>query len=267
MALSDKWSLLQLRTLTRAELADPASRWFPDSELNQYLDEWQLRLQDWFEFVWGSATASVTAVGTVTSTVNGPSNGLIIPASTASILLSTFIPDALRCDAFYWVSSTQTDTQTNGVRLAGRVKQDLDILIRDWRYVLPADPPLVIYQDDINDIVLWPPPANAGTVFAEYPIKTTTFGGTDTATMQIPAWTKYSASHYCAYRCYLRTGPRQDIQKAMTYKAAWMRYIYRYRRMWDNYLPDRYTQLKPKQPSDQYNIAILNPPYITVIPP
>ena len=259
--LSDKWTLSQLRTLARNELADPNARWFPDSELNQYLDEWQTRLQDWFEFVWNTNTASITAIGTTTS-----STGVLIPAGTASILLSTFLPDALRVDAFYWISSTDT-TSNKGVRIAARNKQDLDILIRDWRYVLPADPPLVVYQDDITDIVLWPPPANNGTLIAEYPVKTTTFGGTSTATMQIPAWTKYSASVYCAYRCYLRTGPRQDIQKAMTYKAIWMRYIYRYRRMWDNYLPDRYTQLKPKQPSDQYNIAILNPPYITIIPP
>lgn len=261
MALSDRWSQSQLRTLTRNELADPNARWFPDSELNQYLDEWQVRLQDWFEFVWASNTALVGSIGLTTNSV-----GLTIPAGTASILLSTFIPDALRCDAFYWVSSTESGSNTHGVRLAGRVKQDLDILIRDWRYVLPSDPPLVIYQDDINDIVLWPPPANNGTLIAEYPVKTTTFT-TNTSTMLIPAWTKYSASHYCAYRCYLRTGPRQDIQKAMTYKAIWLRYIYHYRRMWDNYLPDRYTQLKPKQPSDQYNISILNPPYITVIPP
>src|SRR6266481_899604 len=153
MALSDKWTRSQLRQLTRNELADPNARWFPDTELNQYLDEWQIRLQDWFEFVWASNTALVTAIGTITN-----SNGLIIPAGTASILLSTFISDALRCDAFYWVSSTNTGTDTFGVRLAGRVKQDLDILIRDWRWVLPADPPLVIYQDDINDIVLWPAP-------------------------------------------------------------------------------------------------------------
>jgi hypothetical protein len=146
-----------------------------------------------------------------------------------------------------------------------RTKQDLNVLIRDWRYVLPGDPPLVVYQDDINDIVLWPPPANAGTVIAEYPQKLTF--STDTSTMQIPAWTKYSARDYCAYRAYLRTGPRQDIQKALTYKAAWTRAIYRYRRQWDNYFPERAPSLKPKQPSDAYNIAILNPPYITIIPP
>jgi hypothetical protein len=138
--------------------------------------------------------------------------------------------------------------------------------VRDWRWTLPGEP-LVVYQDDINDIVLWPPPSNGGTLIAEYPVKTTTFAGIDTTTMQIPAWTKYSASHYAAYRAYMRTGPRQDIQKAMTYKAIWMRYIHRYRRMWDNYLPDRYTQLKPQQPSDQYTNNILNPTYITMIPP
>src|SRR5579859_1247637 len=261
MALSDKWSRAQLRTIAANELQDPNNKWFPVAELNQYLDEWQTRLQDWYEFVWNTATATVSAIGTTTS-----SSGLIIPNGTASLILSTFIGDALRCDAFYWVSSTNTGTDTHGVRMVPRTKQDLNVLIRDWRFVLPGDPPLVVYQDDVNDIVLWPPPANAGTVIAEYPVKSTTFG-TDTSTMQIPAWTKYSARDYCAYRAYLRTGPRQDIQKALTYKAAWIKCIQRYRRQWDNYFPERYPSLKPKQPSDAYNIAILNPPYITIIPP
>jgi len=259
MSLADKWTRAELRVLARNELMDPNAKWFTDAEINTYLDEWQMRLQEWFEFVWGTATASVTAVGTVIN-----SNGLAIPASTASILLNTYVPDAMRVDAFYWISSTDT-TSNKGVRVVPRTKQDLNVLIRDWRYVLPADPPLVIYQDDITDIVLWPPPANAGTLIAEYPKKMCF--GTDTQTMQIPAWTKYSASYYCAYRAFLRTGPRQDVQRAMSYKAIWQRYIYRYRRQWDNYFPERYTQLKPKQPSDAYNIAILNPPYITIIPP
>ena len=261
MALSDKWTLNQLTTLCLNELNDPTGRWFGTAEIYTYLDEWQMRLQERFEFVWSTATTTVSAIGTTTDTL-----GLTIPAGTASILLSTFIPDAMRCDAFYWVSSTQTDTDTFGVRLAPRTKQDLNILIRSWRYTLPADPPLVVYQDDITDIVLWPPNANMGTVIAEYPQKIG-MAGTGTNTMQIPAWTKYSSRYYVAYRCYFRTGPRQDIQKAMTYKAIWERYLMRHRRQWDNYFPERYTQLKPKQPSDLWNISILNPPYVTIIPP
>lgn len=262
MALSDKWTRLQLRTLCRRELMDSGSKWFTDVEINQYLDEHQSRLQDFFgnEFVWGTASATVAAVGTTTS-----STGVLIPAGTASIALNTYAPSMLRCDAFYWISSTNTGTDTHGVRLAPRTKQDLNILIRDWRYVLPADPPLVVYQDDITNIVLWPPPANMGTLLAEFPIITTY--ATDTDTMQIPAWTKYSAAHYVAYRAYLRHGPRQDIQKAMVYKAVWNRHLLHFRWMYDNYFPERYPQLKPKQPSDAYNIAILNPPYITIIPP
>lgn len=261
MALSDHWTLAQIRTNCQNELGDPNNKWFTVAELNSYIDEAQMRLQEWFEFVWASNTTTVSAIGTTTNSV-----GLVIPAGTASILLSTFIPDAMRCDAFYWVSSTIVGSETNGVRLAPRTKQDLNVLIRDWRNVLPADPPLVVYQDDITDIVLWPPPANMGTLIAEYPTKMC-FGGTDTNPMQVPAWTKYAFKYYVAYRCFLRTGPRQDIQRAQAYRALWDRAIYRFRWKWDNYFPERYTQLKPKQPSDAWNIAILNPPYITIIPP
>lgn len=261
MALSDKWTLNQLTTLCMNELADPTNRWFTQAEISTYLDEAQMRCQEWFEFVWSTATATVSAIGTITNSV-----GLVIPAGTASILLSTFIPDAMRCDAFYWISSTQTGTDTHGVRLVPRTKQDLNVLVRDWRNVIPMDPPLVVYQDDITDIVLWPPPANMGTLIAEYPQKLC-FGGTGTNTMQIPAWTKYGLKYYVAYRCFFRTGPRQDLQRAMSYRAMWDRYITYWRWKWDSYFPEKYTQLKPKQPSDQYNIAILNPPYITIIPP
>lgn len=261
MALSDLWDLNQLTTLVMNEIGDPTNRWFPQSELFVYIDEWQMRLQERFEFVWSTATTTVPAIGTITN-----SQGLTIPAGTASILLSTFIPDAMRCDAFYWISSTETSTFTLGVRIAPITKQYLNVLQANWRYVLPGDPPLAVYQDDITNIVLWPANANAGTVIAEYPQKIC-FAGTGTNTMQVPAWTKYSVRYYVAWRCFLRTGPRQDIQRALAYKALWERYLNRFRRQFDNYFPQRYPQLKPKQPSDLWNISILNPPYTTIIPP
>lgn len=264
MALSDKWPRSQLRRIVRDELNDPlgTAPWsWSDTELNQYLDEWQQRINDQYEMVWGLSTTIVQPVGTITSTDNGPSNGLTIPAGSATIILSTFIPNALRCDAFYWINSTSTDS---GVRLAGRTKQDLDIIVRDWRNVLPSDP-LVVFQDDINSITLWPAPSQWGFLVAEFPSKVCF--ATDTSTMDIPAWTKYSARNYCAYRALLRTGPNQNIQRALTYKKLWLRQFHRYRRMWDAYFPDRYPVLKPTQSSDKYVISILNPPYTTVIPP
>jgi hypothetical protein len=265
VALSDKPTRATIRSWVRAELNDPTGTapWsWPDAELNQYIDEHQQRLQDTYEFVWSVATAIVQPVGVTTSTINGPSNGMLIPAGTASITLNTFIPNALRCDAFYWITSTTT---FQGIRLAARNKQDLDLIVRDWRYVIPSDPPLVVYQDDINNIVLWPAPAVMGTLIAEFPAKLCF--ATDTSTMQIPAWTKYSARNYCAYRALLRTGPNQNIQRALTYKKLWLRQYLRYRRMWDAYFPDKYPQLKPTQNTDHYVISILNPPYITIIPP
>jgi hypothetical protein len=258
VALSDQWTLNQLTTLCSNELLDPRNAWFPQAELQIYINEWQQRLQDWYEFVWATGTTAVASIGTITN-----SDGLIIPAGTASITLNTFLPSQVRIDAFYWISSTATAVDTLGYRLTARTKQDLNILIRDWRYALPQDPPLVVYQDDITDIVLWPAPANAGTLIAEFPAIVTL--PTGTSTMTIPAWTKYSCRDYVASRCYLRTGPRQDIQKAMTYKASWDRAIKRFRRQWDNYLPERYPSLKPLQPSDHYSIDILNPPQQTII--
>lgn len=257
MALSDKWTLSQLRTLSQNELMDPNAKWWAAAELNDLVDEWQDRLQEWFEFVWGSATSTFTAMGTTTNTL-----GQVVPAGTASLALSAMASDMLRPDAFYWISGVDN---TNGVRLSARTKQDLDILIRDWRNTIPLDPPLVVYQDSPEQIVLWPANAVAGTLVAEYP-RTLAFG-TDTSTMQIPAWTKYSCQSYVAYRALLRTGPNQDIQRAMKYKALFQRQIKRYRRIWDAYLPYHYPSLRPSQPSDHYTIDILNPPKQTVIPP
>jgi len=263
MALSDKWTQAQLRTLCQEELMDPSAVWFGTGEINQYIGEWQQRLQDYFggnELVWNTSTLTLTnTIGTMTD-----SFGILIPTGVQNIVLNTFVPSQVRIDAFYWISST-AGTNSNGVRMVARTRQDLNILIRDWETVLPTDPPLVIYQDDIRSINLWPGNALVGTLIAEFPALTTF--ATDSSTMQVPAWMRYSVKHYVCYRCYLRTGPRQDINKAAYYKKQWLAKLMRYRRMWDNYFPYRYLSLKPKQPSDAYNISILNPPYITIIPP
>jgi hypothetical protein len=260
MALSDKWTLSQLRQMSRNELMDPNNRWWADAELNDLVDEWQMRLQEWFEFVWGSATVAVSSIGTVTNTL-----GMVVPAGTASYSLSAIATNILRPDAFYWVSSVANPTNTLGVRLSARDKQDMDILKRDWRNNPPTDPPIIVYQDSLDQIVLWPPPAIAGTLICEYPVTLCFFN--DSTPMQIPAWTKYSCQNYVAYRAMLRTGPNQDIQRAMKYKALFQRQIQRYRRVWDAYLPFHYPSLRPSQPSDHYTIDILNPMQQTVIPP
>lgn len=260
MALSDKWTLSQLRAMSRNELMDANNRWWTDTEINDLVDEWQDRLQEWFEFVWGSASFVVSSIGTSISTL-----GQAVPAGTASITLSNIATNFLRPDAFYWISNVPNPVNTNGVRLSARTKQDLDILQRDWRNTIPLDPPLVVYQDSPEEIVLWPAPATQGTLICEYPVRLCF--DNDTSVMAIPAWTKYSCQNYVGYRAMLRTGPNQDIQRAMKYKALFQRQIMRYRRIWDAYFPYHYPSLRPSQPSDHYTIDILNPPNQTVIPP
>jgi len=257
MPLSDKWTRAQLRTLIRNEINDPigTAAWsWPDAELNAYIDEWQQRLQEHFEFVWAVATTTIAAFGTTTNSL-----GNSIPNGTASIAINTFIPNALRADAFYWTTSP-----FNPTRLIPRTEQDLDVLMREWRNVLP-NTPTVIYQKDITQVILWPAPSTAGTLIAEFPAKICF--STDTSPMQIPAWTRYSVKNYCAMRALMRTGPNQDLQRALTYKALWLRQLKRFRRLYDSYLPKRYPQLKPSQPSDHYAIAIRQPTIRLIVPP
>lgn len=211
MAFSDKWTLLQLRDSCRRTLADPSARFWSNDELDNYIDEWQQTLQDQFDFVRGTYTAT----GTV-----------------ASYTLDTLTPKPTCLDAVYW----------NGVRLPGVGDYRMDSLDRDWR-AAPAGEPLRVVQDDSRSFTLWPAPSTSGTLRLEYPV-VTTFTSTG-AQMQIPAWTRYTCRHYVAWKALLREGPANNPNKAMRYKRKWERWNNRLRTLWANYFPRRYPTLKP----------------------
>lgn len=210
MALSTKWSKAQIRAVLRRELLDPKEKWWSDGELDRYIAAWQDRLQEQFEFCWGSAT-STTSLSTLT--------------------LTDVAADILRLDALYW----------NDRRLVGRSKEELDLLNRNWRNASTGTPK-VVYQDDLTTLSLWPPPDTAGTLVVEYP-KTLSFA-TDTSTMQVPAWTRHSAKNYCLYRAYSRFGPNQDQRIAARRKAKWDRQLKKYKTMLANYFPHKYPSLR-----------------------
>lgn len=215
MAFSDRWTLIQLRLSCRLTLADPNARFWADDELNNYIDEWQQALQDKFEFVWGSSTTTT---------------------SLSTFTLATSTPTPLRLDAIYW----------NGIRLAGRSKQELDDVLRTWRQSTGTQlTPQVVYQNDSNTFSLWPPPGTGttGVMVHEYPTTLTFASGT--STMQIPAWTRYSCRDYVAFKAYLREGPANSPTKAMRYHKRWERHMNRFGTIWANYFPGKYLRLKP----------------------
>ncbi len=239
MALSDKYTLNQLRAVVRRDLFDPAGKWWSNDELNKYINEWQELLQTQYEFVWSTATITQTSTSTTTATAT-------------TFTLTNVASNMMRLDAIYLTSNTDTVT----VRLSPRSIQDIDTLQRDWRSVLPAPgvPPDIAYQLDAFTFGVFPPPVCTMTYQFEYPdlltmTHTTTVVGTTTTvvdgTMAIPAWTRYSVVPYVRWRAFSRFGPNQDVKKAMRAKAAWERQKKWIRRNWDGYLPEKAEMLRP----------------------
>lgn len=232
MALSDQWNLTTLLARCRTELLDPNGKWWTDSELEGYIDEWQQELQSKFEFVWGSATV-LTALATLT--------------------LSNVASNILRLDAIYYTAGTfalpsGTFTNTSIRRLSPRSLIDLDVLQRDWRAITtnPAQMPEVAYQNSPYEVSFWPPPGlGTGTYVFEYPVLMTTMSGSLAAVMQIPAWTRYSVMPFVCYKAFKRFGPNQDIPKAIRRKAQYDKMVKKYRRFYDNYFPERAEMLRP----------------------
>jgi hypothetical protein len=181
-----------------------------DEELNEYIQAWQDYLQDKYEFAWGTAT---------------------VTTSLATNTLTAIATDIHRLDAIYW----------NNARIVGKTKQDLDVLLREWRESSAATP-YVAYQNSETVLNLWPPPSIAGTLVLEYP-RQLTFSD-DNTSIGVPPWTKYSAINYCLYRAYLRFGANQNIDIAMRRKANFLRQCQRFKTIYDNYLPYRYPSIR-----------------------
>lgn len=231
MALSDRWTAAQFESTIRRELMDPTgtTNWSWNSvELQLYINDWQNMLQDRFEFVWGSATVVNSGTATITNgTLTNTQYG------TSTFTTTAIATNMLRIGNIWW----------NNYRLAGRDKEELEILERDWRAVQPGIPQAA-YQDDINTISVWPPPNNitTDTALFEFPVLCTF---TDTgAVMSIPAWTKYSCVNYAAYRAYMRPGPQQDLNRAQRYRQKFVKQGIRIRTIWDQYLPDKAPSLR-----------------------
>lgn len=225
MAISDLWSQATIRSACQRELLDPSARFWSTTELDGYIDDWQAELQDKFEFVWGSSTQVLT--------------------NTSTILINMISPDMSRLDAVYY----------NNRRLPGRSIQDLEEISRQWAATSNTDPePVLAYQNDSRDVVLWPPVVGTGTVVLEYPVLTTFTATTDL--MVIPAWTKYSAINYVAMKALLRDGPGNSPTKALRYKKQWDNNLKKFRLIWDKYFPYRSPRLKP---ATTYEERIINP--------
>lgn len=221
-ALSIKPTRAILITACRQTLLDPNNQWWTDTELNTYIEDWQQVLQDEFELVWGSAS---------------------IVTASATLTLTQIAADILRLDAVYW----------NGRGLVGRSKEELDDIQRNWRSATPATPE-VVFQNDSRSLSLFPPPLVTGTLVLEYPKSLTL--STNTSTISIPAWARYSAPNYVAFRAFLRAGPNQDINRALKRKAKFALQRNRIRTIKDNFFAERSPHLKP---SGVYEGNILRP--------
>jgi len=208
---------------------DTTGKWWSDTELNQFITDWQNELQQDYEFVWGTATVT-TALSTLT--------------------LGSLTPALGRLDAVYYIG---TDGG-RGYRLAGRLLQDLEVGNVEWRNALP-DTPREIIQYDSTQIIIWPPLANLGTFIFEYP-QQLSFNGDDSL-ISLPPWTQWSVKPYVASRAYLRMGPVNDTKRALRYRAQYEREKLRIKSLWDNWLPERYRKLKP---ASHYEWDILFPP-------
>lgn len=224
MALSDRWTLSQYRTMVRRELMDSSGNWWTDTELNSYIGDWQDNLNDELEFTWGSATATI---GT----------------STATVTLTDVDTDILRPAYVMW----------NNKELSPATEQELDVMHRNWRS-FNDDIPIAWYQNRLSEIVLVPAPSTTGTLSIEYPLLMSF--ATDTSTSELPPWTRYSAKDYVCFRAYLRHGPAHSLDKASVYKARYNQNIKYYLEWRNQYLPERYGML---QPGTEYEKQILDP--------
>jgi len=213
MALSDRWTRSQYRTFVRTELMDSAGDWWTDTELNNYLADWQDQLQDALEFTWGSSTYAVSS-------------------ATETVTLTDIDTDILRPGYVTFNNKTLTPMS----------EQELDVYRRDWRNVVDVLP-VAWYQNQMSEMVLWPTPTTSGTLGVEYPLKMTFTA--DTSTSELPPWTRYSSKDYVCYRAYLRHGPNHSLNKAAVYKKRYNLDVKYFEEWKKQHLPERYGMMRP----------------------
>lgn len=267
------WQRQDFKAVIRREMMDTNTdsngngRWIGDAELNLYLDDWLHEIQNDFEFVWGVSTLTI---GTITSTGTF-TNGTTTTFSPPQLIIpiSTFTPGMHRNEAVYY----------NGFRLSGRLLQDLEVGDPIWRGDLgngtsaPSDsnpyvydtPRAAVMYPDSEHILIWPCPQPPGTIppgtntnvfVFEYPVRLSFV--TDTSTSGLPIWTQWSAKSYVCQKLYQRPGPINDAKRSQRYAAQYARAKLRIRRLWDNFMPERYRRLVPL--GGQYEWNILLPP-------
>jgi hypothetical protein len=229
-----QWPLSSAISYVQRELMDPNGRWWTPGELTQYINDWQNELQQDYEFVWGSAT--VTLTGTATFTFTG----------------SALSPPMGRLEAVYWIG---TDPSF-GFRLSGRLIEDLEVGNPVWRSV-PMDTPRSVVQYDSTQFTVYPEPNVVSTYIFEYPQLLDGSLISGTSTISLPAWTQWSMKPYVAMRAYKRPGPANDPKRSMRYAAKWTKAKAQVKLLWDNYLPERYRRLKPR---GHYEKDIIHPP-------
>ncbi len=215
MALNTKFTRANLRDIVRREIADTGTRWWTDAELNRYVASWQDRVQDEQELVWGSAT--ITATGTTTYTY------------------TDIATDVLRPDTVY----------INNMALFPKSPDEMEHVNTEWRAVETNTRPIVLIPENPNAFSVWPPQSSTAVhiLVLEYPRKLTF--AADTSTMELPAWAKYSARTYGAFRAFVRRGSTHNSNKAVRYMSHFDAQLKTFGKRLRNYFPKRSQQLRP----------------------
>lgn len=215
MASYTKLTRQELREMCERDLMDTSNFWWTDAELNNYLDDWQKRVQREHLLTWGTST--LTSVG------------------TSTFAITDFASDVMRPGRLVW----------EGVTLIPKTQEELQSLDPLWRLRNVSTRPTVVYQENLDTITVWPNVSGTvtSTIALEYP-KEPSFAG-DATPMILPGFTKYSAKNYVGFRSYLRRGPNYDTRKASMYRDSFYEDLERYGIIKRRYLPRHFYTLKP----------------------
>lgn len=202
----------ELRAIVRRQLADPNGRWWSDAELNDYLHDWAIELQQYLEFVKGTSTVVTT------------SSVLQFPTEAGATGHG-------RVERLY----------RNGRLLVFKTTAQLGEY--DTRWKLTAGVPWCWYQETAGEARLWPANATSATYRFEFQ-RDCTYSN-DTERMKFPAWCRYSAVPYACWWAYNTYGPNHDLRKAARWQKRWMENFSQARLVRDAYFPHRAPTLKP----------------------
>ena len=191
---------------------DSSGRWWTTTELDGYINDWSQIMNNEYGFVLGFNTV-VTATTTLTASSALPGHSF---------------------PAHCWA---------NGTYIPHQKIQDLDSLDREWRTNTGSGLAKAWTDIDAGETLIIYPVSTATQIYVfEYPICPTLL--TDSSTLVLPAWTKYSVIPYGCWKAYLRQGPNHSPTKALRYKAIWDRKNRRLSSIQKNYWPRKTQSLK-----------------------